>query len=48
MKSCCLLCGLGKSFSKVEKIEVDWRDRRIIINLYMQQAAVVRLENGGT
>ena len=40
---------MDKTFSKyievLKKIEVDWRDRRLIMNLYMQQTTVVRTEN---
>ena len=32
----------------LEKIGVDWRDRRLIRNLYMKQTAVVRTENGNS
>ena len=35
-----------KLFEVLKKIGVDWRDRRLIMNLYMQQTAVVRTENG--
>ena len=32
----------------LEKIGIDWRDRRLIRNLYIKQAAVVRTENGNS
>jgi hypothetical protein len=35
-----------KLFEILKKIGIDWRDRRLIMNLYIQQAAVVRIENG--
>ena len=35
-----------KLFEIPKKIGVDWRDRRLIMNLYIQQTAVVRTENG--
>ena len=35
-----------KLFEVLKKIGVNWRDRRLIMNLYMQQTAVVRTENG--
>ena len=35
-----------KLFEVLKKIGVDWRDRRLIMNLYSQHTAVVRTENG--
>ena len=37
---------MNKAFRSLRKIGVDWRDRRLIMNLYTQQTAVVRTENG--
>ena len=37
---------MRKLFKVLKKIRVDWRDRRLITNLYIQQTAVVRIENG--
>ena len=33
---------LVKLLGILKEIVVDWRDRRLILNLYMQQTAVVR------
>ena len=35
-----------KLFEVLKKIGLDWRDRILIMNLYMHQTAVVRTENG--
>ena len=32
-------------FEELKKIGVNWRDIKLIINLYMQQTSVVRTEN---
>ena len=34
-----------KLFEVLENIGEDWRDKRLNMNLYMQQTAVVRTEN---
>ena len=36
----------GKMMEILKRIGVDWRDRRLVINLYMSQEACVRV-NGG-
>ena len=35
-----------KLFEVLKKIGIDWRNRRLIMNLHMQQTSVVRTENG--
>src|SRR6188508_687410 len=32
-----------KMLSILKEVDVDWRDRRLIVNLYMQQRAVVKV-----
>ena len=34
---------LVKLLGILKEIDVDWRDRRLILNLYMQQTAVVKV-----
>ena len=35
-----------KLWHKQKKIGIDWRDRRLISNLYLQQEAIIRVGNG--
>ena len=32
----------------LKKIGIDWRDRKLISNLYLQQEAIIRVGNGDT
>ena len=32
----------------LKKIGIDWRDRRLISNLYLQQETIIRVGNGDT
>ena len=35
-----------KALRSAQKIGEDWKDRRLILNLYLQQTSVVIIENG--
>ena len=39
---------LVKLLGILKEIDVDWRDRRLILNLYMQQTAVVKVLQGNS
>src|SRR6218665_1627127 len=47
-----MFCGFRKSFrqSEMDKViaytGIDWRDRKLISNLYLQQEDIVRVGNG--
>ena len=33
-------------FEIIEKLHIDWKDRRLFLDLYMRQDAVVRITDG--